>query len=121
MPPPPLSPPPNATYSFVQQVATFVSEHCCESISLASLSQRFGVSQSYLSRSFKKLTGVGLNEYINISRITAAEKLLQSGNLSITEVAFSCGFNDSNYFAAVFKRVRGVTPKKYALQSKNKI
>ena len=88
---------------------------------LASLSQRFGVSPSYLSRSFKKLTGVGLNEYINISRITAAEKLLQSGNLSITEVAFSCGFNDSNYFAAVFKRVRGVTPKKYALQSKNKI
>jgi two-component system response regulator YesN len=62
------------------------------------------------------MTGMGLSEYINIARVTAAEKLLLSADLPITEVATKCGFNDSNYFARVFKKLKGVTPKKYSMQ-----
>ena len=64
------------------------------------------------------ITGVGLNDFINISRITAAEKLLVSSNMSITEIASACGFNDSNYFASVFKKFKGITPKRYSLINK---
>ena len=76
------------------------------------------MSASYFSKQFKSVTGVGLNEYINIIRIGASEKLLLSGNLPITQVAMECGFNDSNYFAAVFKKLKGITPKKYSLLNK---
>lgn len=37
--------------------------------------------------------------------------------ISITEVSAECGFNDSNYFAAVFKKLKGVTPKKYSMRT----
>jgi len=58
-----------------------------------------------------------LSEYINISRIAAAEKILKSGKYPITRVATECGFNDSNYFAAVFKKYKGITPKKYSIKN----
>lgn len=106
------------TLGLVQDIAKYISEHVAEDLSLASLSKRYALSACYLSRMFGAVTGIGLNEYINISRVTAAEKLLQTTDKSITDIALSCGFNDSNYFAAVFKRIKGITPKKYALSQK---
>ena len=76
----------------------------------------FAVSEGYLSRKFKQVTGMGLNQYITLVRISNGEKLLRESNLSVTEVAECCGYNDSNYFAAVFKRVKGVTPLRYRKQ-----
>ena len=44
---------------------------------------------------------------------TRIEKLLQENELPVTQIAEQCGFNDSNYFSTVFKRVKGMTPQKY--------
>jgi len=104
------------TIELVQRIAKYISENVTDDLSLSQLSKRYALSPFYLSRVFKEVTGIGLNEYINISRITAAERLLQDTNKSIGEIAAECGYNDSNYFAAVFKRLRGITPKKYAAQ-----
>ena len=71
-----------------------------------------------LSKQFKSVMGIGFNEYINIVRVTASEKLLLSTNAPITQIAMDCGFNDSNYYAAVFKKIKGITPKKFSLQNK---
>ena len=60
----------------------------------------------------------GYKKFINISRITASEKYLLNTEKSITEIAALCGFNDSNYFASVFKKIKGITPKKYSLMNK---
>ena len=76
------------------------------------------MSPSHFSKQFKSITGVGLSEYINVSRISKAEKLLRKTNKPITEIATECGFNDSNYFAAVFKKIKGTTPKKYSMLNK---
>ena len=108
---------PSPAYRLVQSLAKYISQHYDEPLSLEFLAVKFNLSPSHLSRTFKTVTGIGLNEYINVSRVTAAEKMLQDSHKSITEVALCCGFNDSNYFAAVFKRIKGVTPKKYAIQN----
>ena len=100
--------------TLMQSVAKFISDHPDSDLSLAALSRQFGLAPCYLSRLFKSVTSIGLSEYINICRISAAEKLLLETKLSITEVSKRCGFNDSNYFAAVFKKLKGITPKKYA-------
>lgn len=102
----------------VQRIAKYISENFDADLSLDRLSAMFALSPSHLSRLFKKATGVGLNEYINISRITAAEKLLRDTDKSVTQIATECGFNDSNYFAAVFKKLKGTTPKKYSMKKK---
>ena len=101
----------------VHKVAEYVSTHYAEELTLASLARRFSLSESHLSRRFKDVAGMGLNEYVTHVRIMNAERLLIEGNYSITDVAVKCGFNDSNYFSTVFKKQKGVTPLKFAKES----
>lgn len=99
--------------SFIQQITDYISENYSTEISLCDLSTQFSVSKSHLSRQFKANTGLGINEYITIVRIRNAERLLLTTDFSITEIATKCGFNDSNYFSSVFKKLKGVAPLKF--------
>ncbi|MBE6601600.1 MAG: helix-turn-helix domain-containing protein [Ruminococcaceae bacterium] len=108
------------TLMLVQDIAKYISEHVSADLSLSALSRKYALSACYLSRTFKENTGIGLNEYINISRITLAEQMLLSSKMTVTEVSFACGYNDSNYFSSVFKKLKGVTPKKYMLTQAKK-
>lgn len=103
----------------MQNAAEYICENINENLSLNSIAEKFAMSPCHFSKQFRTVTGIGLSEYITLMRISAAEKLLAGGTLSVTEVAMRCGYNDSNYFAAVFKRIKGITPKKYSLMMKN--
>lgn len=102
----------------IQQVAQYINDNFEKEITLSSLSRIFGISESHLSRCFKLSTGTCISEYINYVRINHAEWLLKNKHLPITEIAIRCGFNDSSYFASVFKKLKGITPYKF---SKNNI
>ena len=105
-------------YATAESISKYISENYQSDLSLENLAQIYSMSPSYLSRFFKSSTGVGLNEYVNITRIANAEKMLIETNMPITQIANECGFNDSNYFAAVFKKAKGITPKKFAILNK---
>lgn len=100
----------------VRNAAKYISENYNEDLKLEKLAAKYYMSPCHFSRLFKSVTGMGLNEYINIERIRAAERLLAKTDLPITAVAAECGFNDSNYFSNVFKRINGQTPKKYQME-----
>lgn len=70
-------------------------------------------SADYLSHLFHKETGETLIHYINRQRIAGAIDALTETRLSISEVAWSCGFADAGYFTRMFKRLTGSTPKEY--------
>lgn len=101
------------TEKLMHAVAEYIKENYSQDLSLMALSRRFAVSESCLSRRFKAVCGIGLNEYITNVRIHNAEQLLMENLFSVTQVAERCGFNDSNYFATVFKKMKGTTPLKY--------
>lgn len=103
-------------YTIIQEAARYISSNYNSELTLDFLAAKYAMSPSHFSKQFKSVTGVGLNEYINISRIAASEKMLIDTDWPITRIATECGFNDSNYFAAVFKKIKGVTPKKYSMQ-----
>ncbi len=107
----------SSSYKVAENISKYISENFSDDLSLYRLSKEFSMTPTYLSRFFKKSTGVSLSEYINIVRITEAEKLLLNTDKAITEIAFECGFNDSNYFSAVFKKAKGITPKKFSKQA----
>jgi len=106
----------NESYRLIEECAGYISRNPGADLTLRVLAQKYSLSPGYFSKLFKNVTGVGLSEYINISRVSAAEKMFLAGEKNITETALKCGFNDSNYFATVFKKIKGVSPKKYSLK-----
>ena len=98
----------------INNVAEYIRTNFSQDLSLAALSKFFSISKSCLSRKFKAVSGMGINEYITSVRIHNAEQLLLKGELTITQVAERCGYGDSNYFASVFKRIKGITPLKFS-------
>lgn len=71
------------------------------------------MSESSLTRAFKKYTGYSPGNYLIRLRIKKAETLLQREDQRISEVGSSVGFRDSNYFSRQFHRINGLTPRQY--------
>ncbi len=96
--------------SIVQKAVRYISENYASELTLTQLARSFGLSESHFSRQFKMFTGFGVSEYISTVRVKSAEKMLVTTNLPVTVVAQNCGFSSSSYFAAVFKKIRGLSP-----------
>lgn len=77
---------------------------------LEQLAERSGLSSSSFKRVFKEVIGITPHTFILRKQIDRAQRLLQTGQGSVTDIAFECGFSSSQYFATVFKRIVGVTP-----------
>ena len=101
----------------IEGVIAHIKKNYMHEVSLSDMAESNAVSAEHLSRAFKKEIGVGFNEYINALRLQKAEFMLKNEEgKSVSEVAFACGFNDSNYFSYRFKKLYGVPPtsiKKY--------
>ena len=76
------------------------------------------MNEKYLCRFFKDYTSRTPIDYINNLRIEAACHELTSGDMTITEAAIECGFNDISYFSKMFKKYKGITPREYSKANK---
>ena len=74
------------------------------------ISDAVGVSTSYVSKAFKQRYGIGVNDYINKTRIQCAKKLIEKGGLSVRDIAASVGFSSDINFIRVFKKLEHITP-----------
>jgi two-component system sensor histidine kinase YesM len=101
-----------------------VKQIIADNISLSNLqreelAQMVYLSPGYLSRIFKKETGMSLSDYITRKRIVMAKQLLSKTNLSITAIAERVGLSYASYFTKLFKENVGMTPQEYRQQSRN--
>ena len=95
----------------VERAVYFIRQHYTEDIGLSEAAAYCFVSKEHLSRVFKRETGFGFCEFLCAYRLKKAESMLKGDRKAkIAEVAFACGFNDSNYFSKVYKRTYGQTP-----------
>lgn len=103
-----------STKSFVLRAQEYVREHYTDDgLSLDSICEELGVSNSYFSTIFKKETGSSFVSYLTDYRMDqAARRLLESNEKSYI-IAKEVGYTDPNYFSYVFKRRFGVSPSKY--------
>ena len=95
----------------IETAVKYINNNYGGEISLSQTAENVGVSPEHLSRTFKKQTGFGFSEYLTLIRLQKAKNMLSNEpGKSVNEVAFTCGFNDSNYFSYKFKKTYGVTP-----------
>ncbi|WP_214628423.1 helix-turn-helix domain-containing protein [Paenibacillus agaridevorans] len=103
--------------SRVQAVAKLAMERVQstyhETFSLTTIARHCNCSTGYVSRCFSQVFGMSLVKYVNQIRVQHAKSLLGATTLSITEIALSLGFNDTNYFSKVFKSIAGTSPVAY--------
>lgn len=97
----------------IKNVLTYISENYNRNISLECLAKIAGMNPKYFCRYFRSITERTPIDYLNYYRIESACEMLTTKDVTIKEVAISCGFNDESYFIKTFNKYKGVTPKRY--------
>ena len=100
-------------YNLGLRIKEYIDEHYLEDMKLADIADALHVNSYYLSHTFKKILGYSPMQYIIHRRIGEAQNLLITTDLTITEIALQCGYNNSNYFQVVFNTMSGMPPGKY--------
>ena len=103
----------------VEQIKKYISIHVEEKMELDDIADHFYMNKYYLSHYFKKETGFTLSQYITNQKIMAAKKMLKSG-MTVTDVAMRLSYSGDSHFISVFKKMTGITPKKYTQEKYQK-
>lgn len=95
------------------QIKAYIEMHLHEDLTIQKLCDTFFISKSKLYQISQKSFGMGISDYIRRLRLDKAKLLLKKREKSISDIAFSVGFQDANYFTRIFKKYEHMTPKDY--------
>lgn len=101
------------TVEDMKAVMEYIRENCDKSISLEDMAKKANVSKGYLCREFKRVVHTTPFEYLTRVRIDKGCDMLKNTDLSVAQIAQSCGFNSFSYFTKTFGEKMGCTPKAY--------
>ncbi len=93
----------------INKAIKYIYVNYSKNLSLSEIAKSVNMNSSYFSRYFKKHTGLNLMDYINLIRIKNATSLIKNTNMTLTEIAHVCGYNEQAYFCKQFKRINGCT------------
>ena len=97
----------------VERAIDYIYENYYKSITIIDIANYLGIDRTYLYRLFKEEYNMSPQKYLLNFRLKAAMNKLEGGNMSIAEIAYSCGFNDASAFCHQFKKVYKDTPLNY--------
>jgi AraC-like DNA-binding protein len=97
----------------VTEIVKHINERFHEPLSLTELSETFYISPFYLSRTFKAVTGFTLIEYLNLTRIKEAQRLLKETGNKVIDISEAIGFDHLGHFDRIFKKITKMTPMSY--------
>lgn len=92
--------------------AVFQERMADEKFNVDILATQMGMSRSQLFKRVREVTGESPKQLLNKIRLQSAERMLQEGNMTVSEVADATGWNSVSYFSKSFKRRFGRNPKK---------
>ncbi len=102
----------------VGQALAFIEQNYHQKITLKEIAKAASMSERNLRRIFTQAVGQPPSRYIQQVRTTHAASLLESTHRSITDIAFACGFEDSNYFSRQFRNLIGCSPSEHRLRQR---
>jgi AraC-like DNA-binding protein len=99
----------------VAKVVEYVRTHYQHPISIAEMARIVGLSVRQLQRKFKLAFGTGPYEFVIMTRLLVACRLLRETDLNATEIGVECGFSDQSSFTKHFRQHIGMTPRRYRI------
>ncbi|MGL6174492.1 MAG: AraC family transcriptional regulator [Cellulosilyticaceae bacterium] len=94
----------------IKNAISYIRKNFTSNPPLEDICNAIGFSKYYFCRTFKEITNKTVTQYINQLKCQQAQKLLLSGNYTVTEVSELCGFNSLPYFCRIYKRYLGTSP-----------
>ncbi|MGI5894246.1 MAG: helix-turn-helix domain-containing protein [Candidatus Merdivicinus sp.] len=103
----------NSSSSRVREIQQYIEQHFTEEIRISELAERFFVNHCYLTHIFKEQVGYSPKQYILLNRLSYAKELLETSSLQVSQIAYQCGFGDTNNFIRAFREWFGLAPNQY--------
>ena len=97
----------------VRESQQYIEEHFTEELRISELAERFFVNHCYLTHIFKEQVGYSPKQYILLNRLSYAKELLETTGLQVSQIAYQCGFGDTNNFIRSFREWFGMAPNQY--------
>jgi AraC-like DNA-binding protein len=94
----------------INKATHIIKLHYDDKLTVRSLAEQVRLNECYFGRLFKDTTGIHVHQYIKKIRVQNAEKMLQTGNYKVRDVAEQCGFSDVFHFYNSFRELRGFPP-----------
>lgn len=99
---------------FLREFKTLINNNLSNTnFNVESISEELGMSRVQLYRKVKNMLGCSVHDYLNDTRLSKAKKLLRDNGLTISEIAYECGFSSPAYFSTAFKARFNITPSEY--------
>lgn len=106
--------------ALMERVMKYMNEHLADpDLNVEKLTEDVGISRTQLHRKLKEIAGVSAGEFIRNLRLEQAARLIEEGQINITQVAYSVGFSNQTHFSTVFKKHYGMSPSEYAETKRN--
>lgn len=99
--------------SNIRDAMQHLNENFHKDISIAELAEKYGCSEGYFFRQFKRIASDTPLNYLTAVRMKKATFYLHNSDLKINLIAAMCGFKDPYYFSRAFKNIMGMSPQKY--------
>lgn len=103
-------------YEVIEKAIKYIKENLTSDLSLETVAKYAQMSPIHFHNCFKTATARTLRQYVEEQRIKKAANMLITTDLTLTEIAYECGFSSQAYFSYAFKRKMQLTPREYAKQ-----
>ena len=100
----------------LRRAENFIAQNYTRKLSLKEIAGVAGLSPPYFSTIFKEEMGENLSKYLNRLRVEKASALLLQTDMTLSEIAACCCFEDQSWFSKIFKAFTGISPGKYRNQ-----
>lgn len=104
----------NKSNDLLAQITDYLSANVEKRLEFKDIIAQFNLSASVVKKIFRQQMGCGVMDYFTRLKVDKAKELIREENYTFTEISEKLGFNTSQYFTTVFKRVSGMTPSEYA-------
>jgi len=94
----------------IERAIAYIDQNIEKSCTRAEIAEAIYMNPEYLSRLFKRVKGISLNDYITLKKVEIAKSLLVNTNIPVNLIASKVGYSNFSYFSQVFKKYCGLAP-----------